>query len=71
MKRSFKGVGGGETLKMCFEATRIALKMLRASIKNRNPAYTEEEVEMELARIIRMQRKEEDEFVRKFYAEGT
>ncbi len=68
IKRNFKGVSGEETLKACFEATEMALSMLRASIKNQNPKLSEEEVESELARIIQMQRREEDEFARKFYA---
>lgn len=68
MKRNFKNVSGEETLKACFEATEIALKMLRASIKNEKPNLNEKDVESELARIIKMQRREEDDFARKFYA---
>jgi len=41
MKRLFKGTGGAETLRACFEATEMALMMLRASIKNNNPKFSE------------------------------
>ncbi|VVB88900.1 Uncharacterised protein [uncultured archaeon] len=68
-KRDFKGVSGEETLKACFEATEIALRMLKASIKNNHPDFSETEIESELMRIIKMQRNEEDDFARKFYAE--
>ncbi len=68
MKRNFKGISGEETLKACFKATELALLMLRASIKNNNPDFNKKEIESELARIIKMQRSEEDEFARKFYA---
>jgi len=70
-KRNFKGVSGGDTLKACFEATEMALRMLRASIKNDNPNFSEKEIESELARIIKMQRREEDEFAGTFYADRT
>ncbi len=68
MKRTFKGVSGEETLKACFKATDAVLKMLKASIRNENPGYSEEEVEAEMAWVIKMQKKEKDEFVREFYA---
>jgi len=69
LKRLFKNVSGEETLRAGFEATEMALMMLRASIKNNNPNFSEKEIDIEFERIIKMQRKEEDEFARKFYAE--
>jgi len=71
MKINFRGISGEETLKACFEATELALSMLRASIENTNPQFSEKEIESEMARIIQMQRKEKDEFARKFYAGRT
>lgn len=68
MKRSFRGVSGEETLKACFKVTETAINMLKASIRNENPGYSEEEVEAEMARVIEMQREEKDKFVREFYA---
>jgi len=47
----------------------MALRLLRASIKNNNPDFSEIEIEAELARIIRIQRNDEDKFARKFYAQ--
>lgn len=69
MKSLFKNVSGEETLKACFEATEMALMMLRASIKNNNPKFSEKDIASEVERIVKMQRNEEDEFARKFYAE--
>lgn len=71
MKKNFKGIGGEETLRACFDATEMALSMLRASIKNAHPDFTEKEIQSEIVQIIKMQRKEEDEFARKFYAGRT
>lgn len=68
MKRSFQDVSGEETLKACFEVTKTALAMLRASIKNQNPEYSDKEVEEKLIKIIRMQKKRKDGFARKLYA---
>ncbi|MFA4957495.1 MAG: hypothetical protein WC556_11055 [Candidatus Methanoperedens sp.] len=71
MKRNFKGISGEETLQAGFEATELALSMLRASIENANPGFGDKEIEAEMTRIIQMQRKEKDEFARKFYAGRT
>ncbi|WP_456474337.1 hypothetical protein [Candidatus Pyrohabitans sp.] len=68
MKRSFQNVSGEETLKACFKVTKTALAMLRASIKNQNPEYSEKEVEEKLIKIIRMQKERKDRFARKLYA---
>lgn len=70
IKRNFMNASGEETLMACFDSTEMALRTLRASIKNENPNFNEKEVESELARIIRMQWKEEDKFARRFYAGG-
>ena len=62
MKPDFKDVNGEETLKASFEATEMALNLLRASIKNTKLGLNEKEIDLELSRIIRMQREEGSRF---------